>query len=176
MDRKFFGQLPEKMERRIAFAVEKLFAKYDVDKSQQIDANEFLSLMKDVMTPDTGGAGTKELSGFSVEDSKSFIGVISESGQQNSDSETSLELKRTDFIQFAVKVLTSSSQQRMLFASESRMHHQLLSFFLVLILDSLESVDSDVDREEFEKKERRAKEAAEIAAKAALRQATKEGL
>ena len=45
------------------------------------------------------------------------------------------------------------------------MHHQLLSFFLVLILDSLESVDSDVDREEFEKKERRAKEAAEIAKK-----------
>ena len=95
-----------------------------------------------------------------------FIGVISEKDESTLGSVgDDRQLNRRDFIQFAVQVLTSSSQQRILFAAQSRMHHKLLSFFLVLILDSLESVDSDIDRAEFEKKEKRAKEAADMAAK-----------
>ena len=64
-------------------------------------------------------------------------------------------LEKDDFLTFTLKVLTSTSKQRISFAARSRMHHKLLGFFLILITDSLDIVESDLDRTQFDMKEKR---------------------
>lgn len=168
LGKSMYSDLPEKMERRIAFAVEKLYSKYDKDNSHAIDSSEFFLLLCDVMKPEDSDDESIDLLP-KEEDSEHFIKVITDSnrevGGMTPGSSSASELKRQDFIKFAVQVLTSSSQQRITFAAQSRMHHKLLSFFLVLILDSLETVDSEIVRAEFEKKEARARDAKILAAK-----------
>ena len=88
------------------------------------------------------------------EDALKFIKVIASTRMANVENE--IELQKNDFLTFTLKVLTSTSKQRISFGARSRMHHKLLSFFLVLITDSLDIVESDLDRLEFDKKEQRA--------------------
>ena len=153
LGKSMYNDLPDKMERRIQYVVERLYKKYDDDNSNSIDADEFLTLMKDVMKGDVDTGNSIERIP-TKEDALKFIKVIASTRMANVENE--IELQKNDFLTFTLKVLTSTSKQRISFGARSRMHHKLLSFFLVLITDSLDIVESDLDRLEFDKKEQRA--------------------
>ena len=163
LGKSLYNNLPDKMERRIQHVVERLYKQYDDDDSDSIDSEEFLKLMLDVMQveEDSGedseedeeeGKITERMP--TLDDALKFIKVIASTRMNNVDQESSLQ--KQDFLTFTLKVLTSSSKQRISFGARSRMHHKLLSFFLLLITDSLNVLESDLDRQEFDKKEQRA--------------------
>ena len=156
LGKSMYNDLPDKMERRIQYVVERLYKKYDDDNSDSIDRDEFLKLMKDVIMSGIQDASSMSERIPNKDDALKFIKVIASTRMSNVETET--ELKKQDFLTFTLKVLTSSSKQRIAFAARSRMHHKLLSFFLVLITDSLDVVESDLDRVEFDKQELRAED------------------
>ena len=156
LGKSMYSDLPDKMERRIEFVVERLYKKYDDDDSNSIDANEYFKLMLDVIGTEEGHEDEDDAAFDKLptkEDALHFIRVIGTT--ISSSVEDKIELEKDDFLGFTLKVLTSTSKQRISFAARSRTHHKLLGFFLILIADSLDIVESDLDRTQFKMKEKR---------------------
>ncbi len=174
LGKSMYNDLPEKTEGRIEYAVENLFGKYDADKSGAIEAGEFLTLMGDVMGAEGEGAAANDRLP-TLADAKRFIPVIANKKKAGGDGVApppATLLERQDFIDFSLTVMTSTSDQRIRFSSQSRMHHKLLSFFLVLIVDALEAVDNDIDRAEYDKRQKK-KQAEEARKKRSAEEAAK---
>jgi Ca2+-binding EF-hand superfamily protein len=126
------ASISKSMQARVESAVTKLFEKYDTDKSGEIEMGEFLKFMIEVVSD-------KDEKEPKLRDAQRFMDVID---PKRADKGS---LSKKSVIEFAINVMTSTSEERMKFAASSTMHHKLIDFFLTLLLESLNVVTKDIE-------------------------------
>jgi Ca2+-binding EF-hand superfamily protein len=132
--RSLVASISKALERRVEGAVDKLFTKYDVDNSGEIEVGEFHSFMLEVVASTHDADQRKP----TARDAERFMGVV------DPESKGKSSLSKQSLIDFAVNVMTSSSNERMKFAATSTMHHKLIDFFLSLLLESLDVAEETI--------------------------------